>query len=62
MHLADHTFSEKDTFGVDVKKMMSGGLSFAEVRKSQDFTIMAKARLQLIEREVNGQLSSIIAL
>ena len=62
VHLADHTFSEKDTFGVDVKKMMSAGLSFAEVRESQEFTIMAKARLQLIEREVNGQLSSIIAL
>ena len=45
-----------------MKKMMSAGLSFAEVRESQDFTIMAKARLQLIEREVNGQLSSIIAL
>jgi hypothetical protein len=60
VHLADHTFTEPATFGADVKQMMAKGLSFAEVRESADFTLMAKARLKQIESEVHGQLSSII--
>ena len=60
IHLADHTFSEPATFGIDVKQMMSKGLTFAEVRQSPEFTLMAKARLHRIEQEVNGQLGPIL--
>ncbi|MBI4723989.1 MAG: conjugal transfer protein TraL [Rhodomicrobium sp.] len=62
VHLADHTFTEPATFGGDVKQMMSKGLTFGEIRESPEFTIMAKARLRQIEREVNGQLTPIITL
>ncbi len=58
--MADHTFSEPATFGIDVKQMMSKGLTFAEVRQSPEFTLMAKARLHRIEQEVNGQLGPIL--
>ncbi len=58
--LEDHTFTEAATYGVDVKLMMSKGLTFGEVRQSPDFTLMAKHRLHLLEREVNEKVSSIL--
>jgi hypothetical protein len=61
INLVDHTFSEPATFGADVKQMMRGGLSFAEVRESPAFTLMAKMRLKGLEQEVNGKLATLIA-
>ena len=56
--LDDQTFTEPATFGADVKQMLSGGLSFHEVRQSQEFTLMAKARLHRLEQDINGKLAS----
>lgn len=58
--LDDHTFSEAATYGVDVKLMMSKGLTFREVRQSPDFTLMAKHRLHLLEREVIEKIRAVI--
>ncbi len=59
--LPDWTHTEKDTFGVDVRKMMTAGLTFAQVRASPEFTLMAKSRLHELERQVYAQLTPIIA-
>jgi hypothetical protein len=48
-----------DTFGRDVEDMISRKLTFDEAVKGADFTIMAKQRLRLIQRDLFEQLDSI---
>jgi hypothetical protein len=48
-----------DTFGRDVEQMISRKLTFDEAVNSADFTIMAKQRLRVIQRDLFEQLDAI---
>jgi hypothetical protein len=48
-----------DTFGKDVEEMISRKLTFDEAVNGADFTIMAKQRLRVIQRELFEQLDAI---
>ncbi|WP_432784833.1 Protein TraL [Oligella sp. MSHR50489EDL] len=50
---------DQDTFGRDILKMTSEGLTFDEVIKSTNFSIMAKHRLEKFKNEVFSQLDNI---
>jgi hypothetical protein len=48
-----------DTFGRDVEEMISRKLTFDEAVNTGDFTIMAKQRLRVIQRDLFEQLDTI---
>jgi hypothetical protein len=48
-----------DTFGRDVEEMISRKLTFEEAVNGADFTIMAKQRLRVIQRDLFEQLDTI---
>ena len=48
-----------DTFGKDVEEMISRKLTFDEAVNGADFTIMAKQRLRVIQRDLFEQLDAI---
>ena len=48
-----------DTFGRDVEDMISRKLTFDEAVNGPDFTIMAKQRLRVIQRDLFEQLDAI---
>lgn len=48
-----------DTFGRDVEEMISRKLTFDEAVNAADFTIMAKQRLRVIQRDLFEQLDTI---
>lgn len=48
-----------DTFGRDVEQMISRKLTFDEAVNTPDFTIMAKQRLRVIQRDLFEQLDAI---
>ncbi len=48
-----------DTFGRDVEEMISRKLTFDEAVNNTDFTIMAKQRLRVIQRDLFEQLDTI---
>jgi len=48
-----------DTFGRDVEQMISRKMTFEEALHGSDFTIMAKQRLRVIQRELFEQLDAI---
>ena len=48
-----------DTFGRDMEEMISRKLTFAEAVKAADFTIMAKQRLLVVQRDLFEQLDRI---
>src|SRR6202140_2020640 len=48
-----------DTFGRDVEEMISRKLTFDEAVNGADFTIMAKQRLRVIQRDLFEQLDTI---
>jgi hypothetical protein len=48
-----------DTFGRDVEQMISRKLTFDEAVNTPDFTIMAKQRLRVIQRDLFEQLAAI---
>lgn len=47
------------TFGVDIRRMMTHSLTFAEAIKDERFEIMAKQRLKMVWRDLDSQLHSI---
>jgi hypothetical protein len=49
----------QDTFGKDVEMMASRKLTFDEVLKGSDFTLMAKQRIKTVQRDIYGQLSEV---
>ena len=49
-----------DTFGRDIQDMATQKLTFDEVRQSPRWSLMAKCRLAVIEREINEQFQSIL--
>ena len=48
-----------DTFGRDVQEMVSQKLTFREVGESPHWSIMAKSRIAVVERELYSQLKAI---
>jgi len=48
-----------DTFGRDVEEMISRKLTFEEAVNGEQFTIMAKQRLRMIQRDLFEQLDAI---
>ena len=48
-----------DTFGRDVEEMISQKLTFEEALSGNSFTIMAKQRLRVVQRELFEQLDAI---
>jgi hypothetical protein len=60
VRMPDWTYTQQATFGVDMRCMMTAGLTFAEVQGSPDFTLMAKSRLRRIERDLQGKLAHVI--
>ena len=48
-----------DTFGKDVENMLRKRLTFNEAIDSEEFSIMAKQRLKMIQRSIFDQLSEI---
>lgn len=48
-----------DTFGKDVEEMISRKLTFDEAVNGADFTIMAKQRLRVIQRDLFEQLDAV---
>jgi hypothetical protein len=48
-----------DTFGRDVEEMISHKLTFDEAVNAADFTIMAKQRLRVIQRDLFEQLDTV---
>jgi hypothetical protein len=48
------------TFGADVKEMMQKHLTFEEAVASPEFSLMSKQRLKIIQRDVYGQLESLL--
>lgn len=49
----------QDTFGDDLQKLLSEKLTFDEGIKSDKFSIMAKQRLKVIQRDIFTQLESL---
>jgi hypothetical protein len=60
LYLPDWTYTDHQTFGVDVQHMMREGLSFDQVQASPDFNIMAKNRLRRIQRDVQDKLNLVM--
>src|SRR6267143_3048811 len=48
-----------DTFGRDVEEMIRQKMTFDEALNGSDFTIMAKQRLRVVQRELFAQLDAI---
>ena len=48
-----------DTFGRDVEDMIRQKMTFEEALNGSDFTIMAKQRLRVVQRELFEQLDAI---
>ena len=48
-----------DTFGRDVEEMIRQKMTFEEALNGSDFTIMAKQRLRVVQRELFAQLDAI---
>ena len=49
-----------DTFGRDVQEMVTQKLTFREVGESAHWSIMAKSRIAVVERELYAQLKAIL--
>jgi hypothetical protein len=60
VRLPDWTYTDQQTFGVDVSQMMKAGLTFEEVKTSPDFSLMAKSRLNRVKNEVFGKLAQVV--
>ena len=45
-----------DTFGRDIEEMISRKLTFAETLQAENFTLMSKQRLRMVQRETFEQL------
>ena len=50
------TKRNQDTFGRDMEEMISQKLTFLEAIRDSEFTIMAKQRLKVMERDIFEQL------
>lgn len=50
---------DQDTFGMDLKMMTSGRLTFDEIKASTALGIMTKQRLTKVRREIDAQLDAI---
>jgi len=48
----------KDTFGKDIELMLKYKLSFDDVKSDSRFQIMAKQRLNILKKDIFGQLSN----
>jgi hypothetical protein len=48
-----------DTFGRDMEEMISRKLTFDEAVKATDFTIMAKQRLLVVQRDLFERLARV---
>jgi hypothetical protein len=48
-----------DTFGRDVEEMISRKMTFEEALKGNGFTIMAKQRLRVVQRDLFEQLDTV---
>jgi len=48
-----------DTFGRDVEEMISQKMTFAEALSGSGFTIMAKQRLRVVQRDLFEQLDAV---
>ena len=57
VHLPPRT---PQTFGADVRKMISNRQTFAEAIQSPEFPIMAKSRLARVQSEINAQLDVVL--
>ena len=55
IYLPEWTFTDPKTFGEDVQKMMTLGLSFQEARHSSHFGAIEKSRLHRIQRAIYEQ-------
>jgi hypothetical protein len=56
VHLPAWTFTDPRTFGEDVARMMTLGLTFEEVKASPAFGIIEKSRLHRVRTAIYGQL------
>lgn len=59
VELPDHTFTDPKTFGEDVQKMMSLGLTFEEVKASAALGIIEKARINRHKAMIYEQLDAV---
>jgi len=48
-----------DTFGRDVEEMISQKMTFEEALSGSGFTIMAKQRLRVVQRDLFEQLDAV---
>ncbi len=49
----------KETFGKDMRDMMSAKMTFDETLKIANFSIMAKHRLVRVWKDLNGKISNL---
>ena len=55
VYLPDWTFSDPKTFGEDVQKMMTLGLTFEEAKASPEFGVIEKSRLHRVRQAIYDQ-------
>lgn len=48
----------KDTFGKDIELMLKNKMSFDEVKGNPDFKLMSKQRLNIVKKDIFGQLEN----
>jgi len=58
VQLPDWTFTDPKTFGEDVQKMMTLGLTFEEVKSSPEFGVIEKSRLGRVQQATYEQLDA----
>ena len=59
IHLPDWTFTDPRTFGEDVQKMMTLGLTFEEAIRMPEFHVMEKSRLHRVRGAIYDQFDSV---
>jgi len=59
VHLPAWTFTDPKTFGEDVQRMMTLGLTFEEVKASREFGIIEKSRLHRVRLAIYEQLDAV---
>lgn len=59
IYLPDWTFTDPKTFGEDVQKMMTLGLTFTAARSSPHFGVIEKSRLHRVRKAIYEQFDTV---
>ncbi len=59
IYLPDCTFADPKTFGEDIARMMTQGLTFEEVKTSPDFGIIEKSRIHRVRTQIYQQIETV---